>query len=91
MSLAILIRATATVRTWPDVSTRASRDAWAAKWSGGLGEGSPVRLASRSTTAAAEPGGALIPVPTAVPPSGSSPRRPQRARRRAAACVTWLA
>ena len=74
-SLAILFRLTAMVRSAPDASTRPSRAPWASKWSRGLGERQAGLPAMFEITAAAKPGGVLIPVPTAVPPSGSSATR----------------
>ncbi len=47
--------------------------------------GQPVRSASRAMTLGANSGGALRPVPTAVPPSGSSARRGLTAASRARA------
>ena len=90
-SLAILMRPTAAVRTWPDASTSASRDDWAATWSAASVSGRPVRLARRLTTSAPNPAGALRPVPTAVPPMGSSPSRGSELRSRRTDCVTWVA
>ena len=75
MSLAILYSAAATVRSCPDVSTSASRAPCASKWSRASVSGSPVSWTNRSITSRANPGGVLMPVPTAVPPSGSSARR----------------
>ena len=63
------------VRSCPEVSTSASRAPWASKWLRASVTGSPVISRSVSITRAAKPGGALRPVPTAVPPSGSSASR----------------
>ena len=87
MSLAILVRATAMPRSPADAS---ASDPWPPCWTIGLAlgrSGSPVSAASAAMTPAANPAGALIPVPTAVPPSGSSPRASMSAtdRRRAPA------
>ena len=62
-------------RSIPDASTSESRDACASKWLRASDRGRPVVATSSAMTAAAKPGGVLIPVPTAVPPSGSSPMR----------------
>ena len=74
-SLVILFSPTAIVRSWPEVSTSASRAPWASKWLRASVSGSPVSAAISAITSAANPAGALIPVPTAVPPSGSSASR----------------
>ena len=74
-SLQILVRPTAIVRSTPLSSTRESRVPWASKWSRASVNGCPVSSASTSITRAANPGGVLMPVPTAVPPSGSSRTR----------------
>ena len=63
------------VRSWPEVSTIPSRAPCASKWLRASVSGSPVTRASSAMTAAEKPGGVLIPVPTAVPPSGSSASR----------------
>ena len=73
------------VRSWPLVSTRASRLPCASKWSRASVSGSPVSSARTSITRAANPAGVLMPVPTAVPPSGSS-ATPRQATTRAARC-----
>ena len=72
MSLAILVSATAQLRSAPLRKPTASRAACASKWLGASRNGRPVRAASSAITAAAKPAGAFSPVPTAVPPSGSS-------------------
>ena len=74
-SLAILFRLTAMVRSAPEASTSPSRAPWASKWSRASVSGSPVSRTMIAITEAANPGGVLIPVPTAVPPSGSSATR----------------
>jgi hypothetical protein len=79
------------VRSWPESATSASRAPCAAKWSGASRTARPVDAASRADTFAPKPGGALMPVPTAVPPIGSSPTAPSVASTAAAACATWLA
>ena len=60
-SLAIFTNETATVRSIPDASTRASRPPWASKWSRASRRGRPVVATRRAMTAAANPGGALMP------------------------------
>ena len=73
MSLAIFVSATATLRSPADASASAPCPPW---WIIGLTvgrSGSPVSSARAAITAGANPDGALMPVPTAVPPSGSSP------------------
>ena len=74
-SLQIFVRLTATDRSAPDASTSPSRAPCASKWSRARVSGSPVRSASSSITRSANPAGVLMPVPTAVPPSGTSARR----------------
>ena len=63
------------VRSAPDASTSPSRAPWASKWLRASVSGRPVCSAMVPITAAAKPGGVLMPVPTAVPPSGSSATR----------------
>ena len=63
------------VRSAPDASTRPSRAPWASKWFRASVSGRPVCSAMIPITDAAKPGGVLMPVPTAVPPSGSSATR----------------
>ncbi len=85
MSLPILTRATASVRRLPD-----SADQGVA---GAVHREVVARLDERQLQVArqlldhvgGEPGGQLMPVPTAVPPSGSSPTLPSVALMRAAA------
>ena len=74
-SVAILYRPMAMVRSWPLSSTSPSRAPWASKWLRASVSGRPVVWRSSSMTAAAKPGGVLIPVPTAVPPRASSATR----------------
>ncbi len=82
-SLAILTSDTATVRSAPEVSTSESWAAWASKWLDASTSGMPVCSAISWITRAENPGGVLIPVPTAVPPSGSSLSRGRVALTRA--------
>src|SRR3954451_2985512 len=74
-SLQIFVRPTAIVLSCPDSSTRASRAPCASKWLAASVNGSPVAVASSAITFSANPAGVLIPVPTAVPPSGSCATR----------------
>ena len=75
MSLQILVSDTAMTRSAPDASTSPSRAPWASKWSFASVTGSLVEDASSAMTAAENPAGVLIPVPTAVPPRGTSATR----------------
>ena len=79
-SLQILTRLTATVFRAPDASTSASREPCASKWFRASRSGRPVSSMRTPMTFSAKPGGVLIPVPTAVPPSGSSATRGRTAR-----------
>ena len=79
MSLAILNSATAVVRSAALVATTCSLPAWAAKWSRASRRCSPVISERLAITFWANSGWVLMPVPTAVPPRGSSPR-PSRER-----------
>ena len=90
-SLAILVRLTAIVRSWPESSTRASRAPCASKWSRASVSGSPVSAAMVAMTRPPKPAGALMPVPTAVPPSGSSATRGSVACSRSTPRRTWVA
>ena len=85
-SLAILFRLTATTRHMPLASTRASRAPWASKWSRASVSGRPRSVAILAITPRAKPFGALMPVPTAVPPRGSSPTRGSVASMRSMPC-----
>ncbi len=91
MSLQILCRPTAIVRSWPEASTSPSRAPCASKWSRASVSGRPVAEATSAMTAALKPGGVLMPVPTAVPPSGSSASRGREACRRSTPYRTWAA
>jgi hypothetical protein len=79
------------VRSAPLVSTRPSRAPWASKWLRASVSGSPVALATSPITRAANPLGVLMPVPTAVPPKGSSASRGSTACRRSTPSLTWAA
>ncbi len=71
MSLAILYSETASVRIVPENCTSASCAPCTANLLGALVNGRPVSLAISTAAASAKPGAALMPVPTAVPPSAS--------------------
>ena len=71
------------VRRAPEVSTSESWAAWASKWLEASTSGSPVFSAMSSMTRSEKPAGVLMPVPTAVPPRGSSHRRGSAASTRA--------
>ncbi len=71
-SLQILISETASTRSAPDASTSPSRAPCASKWSAASVIGSAVDSARMAMTFCEKPAGVLIPVPTAVPPSGTS-------------------
>lgn len=90
-SLAILVSPTAMVLSCPLVSTIPSRAPCASKWSRASVSGSPVTRATSSMTAAENPGGVLMPVPTAVPPRGSSARRGREAYSRSTPYRIWAA
>ncbi len=64
---------------------------WASKWSRASVNACPVSSASTSITRAAKPGGVLMPVPTAVPPRGSSRTRGRTDSSRSAAYRTVAA
>ena len=74
-SLAHLYSDTAMVRSTPLASTRASREPCASKWSRASENGIWKSAANLVITERAKLFGALRPVPTAVPPSGSSATR----------------
>ncbi len=90
-SFAIFMSPTASVRSAPDTSTAASRFCIASNRFGAATNGSPVARTSSATTRSPNPGGALRPVPAAVPPIGSSARCGRVARTRAMPCRTTLA
>src|SRR5262249_45693002 len=71
-SLAILVSATARVRRAPCAETRPSWDASASNLLAAETKGRPVSSAIARAARAPKSGGALRPVPTAVPPSASS-------------------
>ena len=81
-SLLIFMKPYAIVRSWPETSTSPSRLAWASKWLRASVMGRPVCCASSSTTRAENPAGVLMPVPTAVPPWGTSATRGREASMR---------
>src|SRR5437588_419159 len=75
MSFATFVSETATVFSAPDVSTIPSRAACASNGSAGAEMVSPVSSERIARTRAANSGWVLRPVPTAVPPRGTWPRR----------------
>ena len=77
MSLAIFASGTASPRSPADAAAAASAPPSAANLFGAVTNGYPVDSAIRAATSAANPGGALSPVPTAVPPAASSYRSVQ--------------
>ena len=91
MSLAIFVSATARTRRSPDSPTSASRLPCAAKWSFASESGAFMSSASRLMTERANVFGALMPVPTAVPPSGSAPTDGSAASMRSRASFTCAA
>src|SRR5207253_2033737 len=72
MSLAIFMRAVASVRTVPLAMTMASCEARAANLFGADTNGKPVSAAIRAAPRSANCGCVFKPVPTAVPPRASS-------------------
>ncbi len=90
-SLLIFVSDTAIVRSAPEASTSPSRLAWASKWSFASVIGSSVSSASSAMTFCGKPSGVLMPVPTAVPPSGTSPTRGSTARTRSMPRRIWRA
>ena len=70
-SLAILVRATASALSWPDSSTASSCAASPSNLLAALSKRVPVAADSAFATRAPKRGSALMPVPMAVPPSGS--------------------
>ena len=99
MLLATLNSVTAIVRNWPWHSTRPSRWALASKWSAASTNGD-ARLAGPDSSATRRPnsGWVLMPVPTAVPPTGNSqhrldrparPARPSSSNCRASPPISW--
>ena len=69
----------------------ASSVAWAWKWLAVSRTSSPVSADSRAQARAAYSGWALMPVPTAVPPSGTSSSSAWAARARRIDSSTWPA
>ena len=68
---AIFQRDSAVVRTAPCAAIATSSVAWAWKWLGASRTGSVSSSVRRAQVRAAYSGWALMPVPTAVPPSGT--------------------
>ena len=90
-SEAIFHRLSAIVRMAPWAAMAASSVAWAWKWFPLSRTVSPVRPDSRAHVRKAYSGWALIPVPTAVPPSGTSSSSAWAARARRIDSSTWPA
>ena len=78
MSLAIFMRAHASVLSAPLAATAASWDASAWNLLGALVKGCPVSAARRAAIRSPKSSGALRPVPTAVPPMASAREPGQR-------------
>ena len=91
MSDAIFHRPSAIARRPPWAAITASSVAWAWKWLGASRTGRPVSSESRWHARAANSGWALIPVPTAVPPSGTVRSSSRAACARRIASSTWPA
>ena len=91
MSLLIFVSETAIVRRAPDASTSPSRLACASKWSFASVIGSSVSATISSSTFCGKPAGVLMPVPTAVPPSGTSATRGSTACTRSMPRRIWRA
>ena len=91
MSLAILKSATATDLSAPLALTAESSVDWPLKWLAVSRSGSPVASASPAMTRRANSGWVPTPVPTAVPPRGSSASTPSASPQRCRACSTWPA
>ena len=87
----MFVRLIATVFSAPDASTAASRLAIASNALAAGRKSSPVSCPSRAAMRAGNSACVLIPVPTAVPPIGSSVRLIEQRCRRATPCSTWLA
>ena len=71
----IFISEIAMLRSCEEASISPSRLAWASKWLRASVIGNPVSRANNSMTRSGKPAGVLMPVPTAVPPSGTSATR----------------
>ena len=84
-SFAILISAVAKAASWPENSTAASCAAMPSKRLPACEKRTPVRAFSRAIARLPKRGSALIPVPMAVPPSGSRCRRAALSSRRSIA------
>ena len=75
----------------PCAAIAASSVAWAWKWLPVSRTASPVSADSRAQARNAYSGWALIPVPTAVPPSGTASSSAWAARARRSDSSTWPA
>src|SRR5690625_4795537 len=74
-SLLIFNNEYAMLRSWLEASTNPSRLAWASKWLRASVIAKPDSSDKISMTRCEKPMGVLIPVPTAVPPNGTSATR----------------
>ena len=90
-SEAIFHRLSAIVRIAPWAAIAASSVAWAWKWLVASRTVSPVSTDSRAQARKAYSGWALMPVPTAVPPSGTTSSSAWAARARRSDSSTWPA
>ena len=87
MSLAIFASGTASPRSPAEAAATASAPPSAANLFAAVTNGYPVAAAIRAATSTANPGGALSPVPTAVPPAASSYKPAQDRSSPSRACV----
>ena len=90
-SFEIFVRLTASTFSTPDASTSPSRAPWASKWSAASTIGRPVVSARIRITFGEKPFGVLMPVPVAVPPSGTSASRGTIVAMRSSARRIWRA
>ncbi len=88
-SLATLVIATAREFRAPWANTMVSRDACRSKWFPASQKPSPTAWPMRLMVFSANSGCVLIPVPTAVPPSGSSAMSSLASFTRRMACSIW--
>ena len=90
MSFANLYSATLRPRSAPEARTSASMEDWAANLFGALVNSCPVSWDSSAATSSPKPGGALSPVPTAVPPMASWRSPGSAAMMPSSAPSSWL-
>ena len=91
MSDAIFHSPSAIARSPPWAAIAASSEAWAWKWLGASRTWRPVSSERWTHARAAYSGWALMPVPTAVPPSGTTRSSSRAAWARRMASSTWPA